>query len=209
MSVCYDWHPSRNKGLPAAGRGEFNWDSVPPSTAGSRPPISPVPVKNGTSPHLPIAPATRWSASSKRQGQACGSTVRSGARSWHSPRPDKSMPCWSPNSRDGSVALSGGPKQVGAVLSPLPFREHRLWPTPFLPSERTNPSSSTLFIANATDPPDWSSLVPNAGSWWDILPPDVSLQGAPCRSESSALNPDSPDELGRQDTLCMDPIGIQ
>src|SRR3954466_14324980 len=53
-SVCYDWHPSRNKGLPASGRGEFNWDSVPPSIAGSRPPISPVPVKNGTSPHLPI-----------------------------------------------------------------------------------------------------------------------------------------------------------
>ena len=40
-----------SEGLPAAGRGEFNWDSVPPSTAGSRPPISPVPVRNGTSPH--------------------------------------------------------------------------------------------------------------------------------------------------------------
>src|SRR4051812_9249043 len=52
----------------------------------------------------------------------------------------------------GSVALSGGPKRVSAVLSPLPFREHRLWPTPSLPSERTNPSSSALFIANATDP---------------------------------------------------------
>src|SRR5215213_11252838 len=52
----------------------------------------------------------------------------------------------------GSVALSGGPKRVSAVLSPLPFREHRLWPTPSLPSERMNPSSSAPFIANATDP---------------------------------------------------------
>jgi len=50
--------------------GEINWDSAPPSTAGSRPPISLVPARNGISPHLPAVPATRWSASSRKRGQA-------------------------------------------------------------------------------------------------------------------------------------------
>ena len=27
-------------------------------------------------------------------------------------------------------------------------------------------------------PPDWSSPIPNAGSWWDILPPDVRFAGS-------------------------------
>lgn len=31
-------------------RDEFNWDSASPSTAASRPPISPARVRNGTSP---------------------------------------------------------------------------------------------------------------------------------------------------------------
>jgi hypothetical protein len=26
-------------------------------------------------------------------------------------------------------------------------------------------------------PPSWSSPVPNAGQWWDIVPPDVRLAG--------------------------------
>ena len=27
-------------------------------------------------------------------------------------------------------------------------------------------------------PPHWSSPLPNAGSWWDILPPDVRFAGS-------------------------------
>ena len=38
---CYGWGFNGNKGLQAVQRGEFNWDSVWHSTAGSRPPISP------------------------------------------------------------------------------------------------------------------------------------------------------------------------
>jgi len=54
--------------LQTTGRGEFNWDSVPPSTVGSRPPINPVFGRNGTSPHLPTEPATTWSAFFKETG---------------------------------------------------------------------------------------------------------------------------------------------
>src|SRR3954454_6268512 len=73
---------------------------------------------------------------------------RAGAAS----RKPKARKLWRGAALLRSGALSGGPNRVRAVLSPLPFREHRLWPTPSLPSERTNPSSSAPFIANATDP---------------------------------------------------------
>ena len=59
--------------------------------AGSRPQTNLAHGRNGTSPHLPIALATRWSASSRKQGQGSGSTVRSDVRSWHSPRRAGSM----------------------------------------------------------------------------------------------------------------------
>ena len=49
-AACYGRHPSGNNGLQAAERGEFNWDSVPPSTAGSRPRTNLAHGRNGISP---------------------------------------------------------------------------------------------------------------------------------------------------------------
>jgi hypothetical protein len=43
-----------------------------------------------TSPHLPTVPATRWLASSRKPGQAFGSTEQNDARSCHSHRPRRS-----------------------------------------------------------------------------------------------------------------------
>ena len=56
--------------LTEAKAGAAEAQKIAQAAAATRRPISPVPARNGTSPHLPTAPATRWSASSRRQGQA-------------------------------------------------------------------------------------------------------------------------------------------
>ena len=58
----------------SVGRG----DSAPPFTAGFPPPISPVCARSAISPLLPRAPATKWSAYSKRRAQGQSSIAPNG-----------------------------------------------------------------------------------------------------------------------------------
>ena len=78
VSACYGWHPSRNRGLRAVRRWEFNWDSkrrcAPRPTAGSPRQISPARDRSVISPPLPGAAATRLSAPARRPPRAWSST---------------------------------------------------------------------------------------------------------------------------------------